>query len=291
MMPAMSLSVLMLVLPAVMGGMDIPGDMMDEIHMWNIVANCYGQEAVAKYAVAHHKAMDSCKGKTPALPDNEPLLAAAAAGQGEVVRNVRYAPQPAGAARRRFSRQVDTGLLEPTAADFAEFFAHAQQYKGGMLTKLGNLSCVLTKMGMLEASGSINLKHFTEDLWTIVGQNAGGKDPSFVQKMRDGFVDCYNVAQAWPQSNLDRNPMTKQWGRQMIFFHCAKKMELKSCAQLQLKEYVEMMYGPMDMNQMPEFNGDKYEAALFGMKVMMDMESPEEDVVRKFLWSSPNRAH
>ena len=138
---------------------------------------------------------------------------------------------------------MDTGLLEPTPEDFAEFFAHAQKVKAGMQTKVGNLTCVLTKMGLLDASANVNLKHFTEDMWTQIGQNGGGKDPAFVQKMRDGFVDCYNIAQAWPQSNLDRNPLTKQWGRQMIFLKCAKKMELKTCSQLQVHRllYIELM--------------------------------------------------
>ena len=240
--------------------------------------------------------MESCLGNAD---DNAPIIDAP-----EVVRNVRqpnaaasFLPASAGFGRggsssaRRFSRQVDTSLLEPTPADFAEFFAQAQEFKASMQTKVGNLTCVLTQMGMLDASGNVRLKHFTEELWTQVGQNGGGKDPAFIQKMNDGFVDCYNIAQAWPQSNLDRSPITKQWGRQMLFFQCAKKMEMKTCAQLQLKEYIEALYGPIDMSRMPEFNGDKYEAALFGMKVMIEKQTPEEAMVRTFLWGSPNKAH
>ena len=66
---------------------------------------------------------------------------------------------------------------------------------------------------------------------------------------------------------------------------------MKTCAQLQLKEYIEALYGPIDMSRMPEFNGDKYEAALFGMKVMIEKQTPEEAMVRTFLWGSPNKAH
>jgi hypothetical protein len=77
----------------------------------------------------------------------------------------------------------------------------------------------------------------------------------------------------------------------MLFFKCAKKMEIKTCSQLQIKEWLEGLYGPIDMNRFPEFNGDVYEAATFAMKVKVDMERPEEEMVRKFLWGNPNRAN
>ena len=295
----------------VMAGHDIPEEVKDEIDVWNLCSRCYGEQTLLKFTLAHHKANKACMGKPTTT---SPLLTSP-----DVVRNVRLAALPAASQQYasflpatagsgwgnhpynpfllpqptfgRYKRQVaSAGLLQATPEDFAEFMAHADQLKASMQTKVGNLSCVLNTMGMLDAAGNVRLEHFTVDMWNAIGQNGGGRDPVFVQKMRDGFTDCYNAAQSWPQSSLDRSPISKQWGRQMLFFKCAKKMEIKTCSQLQIKEWLEALYGPIDMSKFPGFT-DVYEAASFGLNVKRDMETPEEEMVRTFLWGNPNRAH
>jgi len=293
------LPVLALVFQQALAGNDISEDIRDEIDTWNLYSRCFGEDTPIKFTLMQHKAMKSCM-ESPAtniIPlSNDPEVVQNARLVAEPATRVSFLPATASlhqsSSSRHFSkRQVDTGLYEQTPEDFEKFFREAQQFKDSLQTKIGNLTCVLTQIGMLRTDGSINLSMYTEGIWQLVGQNGGGKDPLFVNKMRDNFVDCYNIAQAWPQSNLDRSPITKQYGRQMIFFKCAKKAEMKTCAQLQLLEHIEKMYGPIDMSRMPEFKGDKYEAALFGMKVMMEKEEPEERMVRNFLWGNPNKDH
>ena len=36
-----------------------------------------------------------------------------------------------------------------------------------------------------------------------------------------GYQDCYDISESLPQTALNRNPMKKRFGRQMMFFHCA----------------------------------------------------------------------
>merc|ERR1712110_1243560 len=59
--------------------------------------------------------------------------------------------------------------------------------------------------------GQLNLK-----------KTLAGEDPEWRQKLIRGYTDCYQVASNWPQQSLDRNPITKVFGRHMIFFKCAK---------------------------------------------------------------------
>ena len=47
-------------------------------------------------------------------------------------------------------------------------------------------------------------------------------DPEFKAKVVEGYNDCYEVAGSVPQEILDRNPLTKQFGRHLMFFKCAK---------------------------------------------------------------------
>ena len=46
-------------------------------------------------------------------------------------------------------------------------------------------------------------------------------DPEWRKKYSEGSRDCYKLSQNWPQSSLNRNPITRLFGRHMIFFRCA----------------------------------------------------------------------
>merc|ERR1712112_386458 len=54
-----------------------------------------------------------------------------------------------------------------------------------------------------------------------------------------GFNDCYEIAQKWPQETLERNPLSKVFGRHMIFFKCVKKVEKKMCTAAQVSHWMD----------------------------------------------------
>merc|ERR1719331_1918098 len=56
----------------------------------------------------------------------------------------------------RRKRQAN-GLLNPSEEDKEEFM----DFKGSMMTKIGNLSCVMTQLEMLDAAGNINTDFFS----------------------------------------------------------------------------------------------------------------------------------
>merc|ERR1712170_248349 len=111
----------------------------------------------------------------------------------------------------RSKRQVE-GLLQPTEEDFKEFLADFEDFKGDIASKMGNLTCVMRKMDMLDTH----------------------------------YKDCYDIARSFPQSALNRNPLTKVFGRHMVFFECAKKAEAKCCGVACANDMLETLYGRND---------------------------------------------
>merc|ERR1711860_38012 len=120
-------------------------------------------------------------------------------------------------------------------------------FKEGMDSKIGNLSCVLQKMDMLKSNGDINMDHFSyRNMANKLKYSPAGSDSLFLKKMADGFSDCYDISRSWPQMSLDRNPLTKEHGRHMIFFECAKKVKVMMCTKFQLSQWMELFYGKFD---------------------------------------------
>merc|ERR1712203_1211207 len=119
------------------------------------------------------------------------------------------------------------GIEIDEAAELDKFLEDYDGFKTDIGSMIGNLTCVLTKMDMLDSSLQVNLKAYTTDIWQQMNlkKTLAGEDPEWRQKMISGYTDCYQVASNWPQQSLDRNPITKVFGRHMIFFKCAMKRE------------------------------------------------------------------
>merc|ERR1712242_454892 len=124
----------------------------------------------------------------------------------------------------RSKRQAE-GLLQPTEEDFEEFL-------GDIATKMGNLTCVMQKLNMLDSNLQVNMAQYTTDVWNKIdlSQTMAGEDPEWRNVLTTHYKDCYDIARSFPQSALNRNPLTKVFGRHMVFFKCAKKVEHKCCA-------------------------------------------------------------
>merc|ERR1712008_271340 len=121
----------------------------------------------------------------------------------------------------RSKRQAEEGLLEvDEAAELEKFLEDYDEFKTDIGSMIGNLTCVLTKMDMLDSALQVNLKLWTTDIWQQLNlkKTLAGEDAEWRQKLIGGYTDCYQVASNWPQQSLDRNPITKVFGRHMIFF-------------------------------------------------------------------------
>ena len=122
------------------------------------------------------------------------------------------------------------GILNPDEDDILEFLGQFADFKGNVASRMGNLTCVLKQMKMMTPDNKINLEAYTTGLtgessfsfgmdYNIKGSAVS--DPEWREKYSEGARDCYKLAQNWPQSSLNRNPITRLFGRHMIFFRCA----------------------------------------------------------------------
>merc|ERR1739842_268457 len=68
------------------------------------------------------------------------------------------------------SKRATEGLLEyDEEAETEKFIRDFDDFKHDMASALANLTCVLTKMNMLDSSLQVNLKMWTNDFWEHIG--------------------------------------------------------------------------------------------------------------------------
>jgi len=192
------------------------------------------------------------------------------------------------------------GILNPDEDDILEFLGQFADFKGNVASRMGNLTCVLKQMKMMTPDNKINLEAYTTGLtgessfsfgmdYNIKGSAVS--DPEWRQKYSEGARDCYKLSQNWPQSSLNRNPITRLFGRHMIFFRCADRTERKLCSEAQLFRGLEKLYGSLDPEELAErldrlgLPDDKYDAAAITVAVMHHAASEEEKFVDRFMWA------
>merc|ERR1712083_3661 len=102
--------------------------------------------------------------------------------------------------------------------------------------------------------------------------------------------DFYEMAQSWPATSLNRSPMSRMFGRQMLFFKCADRTERRVCTEAQLLENLETFYGSESDEETAEriasigLPENKYDAAAVSIAVLQNAMSEEEKFVERFLW-------
>jgi len=192
--------------------------------------------------------------------------------------------------RNKRSAEPTTGILQPDEDDFMEFLDDVDDFKEGMATKLGNLTCVLTEMKMLTPELKVNIEEYTKD-WTEeedidLTESPFLEDPEWRKRLATGYQDCYDIAESIPSQALAKSPLSRVFGRQMIFFKCAKKNEKLNCAMGQLKKWVEEWYGSGENITNTEYGlpEDEYEASALSAMVLHNAASEEEKFVNEFFW-------
>jgi len=188
------------------------------------------------------------------------------------------------------NKRDTTGLLEPDQDDFLEFIDDFRDFKGSMATKIGNLTCVLMEMNLITSDFRINIDEYTKDMSEEedfdVTESALLQDPEWLARLEAGYLDCYEISESIPSAALDDNPLTKMFGRQMIFFKCAAKNEKINCALGAMKKLVETWYGEVTNTTEYGLPEDTYEAAGLTLMVMENSASDEEKFVSNFFWGA-----
>jgi len=296
------MKLLLLSLLGLVGVQASPGEMekiMNDINLYNLRTQCWGEDNVNAYQLGMMKAQEKCMQLAPAYdlvqllkPLQNPFTTLpGAVSPFQKLQSFQNLNQLTSLWRSK--RQASTGLLNADQNDFVEFLEDFSEFKSDIATKMGNLTCVLTEMKLLTADLKINIDEYTKPVeeYAIVEGfkpeiSVAGQDPEFAKKLAEGYKDCYKISQNWPQAALNRKPLSKIFGRNMIFFKCADKNERKMCAKAQMLKWLETIYGS-DPNEDPSEYGlpkDKYDAAALSVMVLNNAATPEEEFVGDFFW-------
>merc|ERR1711974_28271 len=270
----MSLAGALLVSLRVEATMQLMEKMVNEVNTHRLKAECFGEVNKNNYDKAIEGAIEKCMQLAPAFN-----LASIIADSPNTLREPFKSLQ--------FSN-LDS-LVNVDEDDFVEFLDDVSEFKGNMAAKMGNLSCVLTEMKLLTPDQKINIEEYIKDASEIEGFDLEASplasDPEWWQRLVRGYQDCYDISESIPQTALDKNPMKKRFGRQMMFFKCADKNEKMNCALGQMKHWLESYYAP-DERDMTEYGlpEDKYEAAGLTLMAQYNGASDEEKFLSNFFW-------
>ena len=274
-------------------GMEFSKRFVDKMHYYNLLATCWGSDNIDGMAYEQEESMIACgvynetektmESPVSSLPAPLPVL-----NSNLVFRTIpMYSNVQAGfynpyVALGRRKRQTDVGheAAEPTSdADLAN-------YQTMLKDNVEKLTCILRKLGMLDADNNIVSDLITPESLEEYSNTPAGQDPAFLRKYAAEMSSCYNIAMAFPQTSLDRNDFMAQHGRHMIYFKCMKQCEIDMCLKFQMAQYIETTSKePLD----PAKYGakDKYDAAAIVAKVMEATASDIAKHIDAFFWGTP----
>merc|ERR1712212_338758 len=240
-------------------------ELLRGIDIYNFRSKCWGKKNVDMYAVQMEKAKRECMQMEPAFDFP---------GHSE-------------------------GLVDVDEDDFYEYLQQVNDHRHYKQNAMGNLTCVLQKCGMLTEDMEVNMDFYTTGLtaeeaeygftWDVEGSAA--KDPEWRAKIATAYQDCHDLAESWPATSLNRRPMSRMFGRQMIFFKCADRTERRVCTEAQLLENLETFYGSESDEETAEriaaigLPEDMYDAAAISIAVLQNAQSEEEKFVERFMWN------
>lgn len=286
----MSLAGLLLVSLRVEATMQLMEKMVGEINTHRLKAECFGEVNKNMYDKAIEGAIEKCMQLAPAF-NLANIIADSRNSLKEPFKQLQFTNLDSIVSLWRDTgrKKRDTGLVNVDEDDFVEFLDDVADFKGDMTAKMGNLTCVLTELKLITPDMQINIAEFTKDASEIEGFDLEASplaaDPEWWARLVKGYQDCYDISESLPQTALNRNPMKKMFGRQMMFFHCADKNEKMNCALGQMKHWLESYYAP-DERDMGEygFPEDKYEAAGLTLMVQYNGASEEKKFLSNFFW-------
>jgi len=168
----------------------------------------------------------------------------------------------------------------PSPADLEAFSATLE-------TTASNMTCVLQEVGYLNADGQLEPKNWSPEAFGAYASTPAGSDPVFLPGLSFGLDICYNIAEGLDNRVLQLNKVRAKYGRQMVFFQCARKMEIEMCYKWQLAAWYKVM-GWLVPNWQAMGIANHLEAATYTLRVRNAMRSPAEFAVDKFFFGNPD---
>jgi len=279
-------------------------ELLRGIDIYNFRSKCWGKQNVDKYALLTEKAKRECMQMEPSFDfpghsdgpqnpflrpnNNNPFEKLTRGGDFSDLQSL-----------WRTKRDASEGLVEVDEDDFYEFLQQVNDNRHLRLNSLGNLTCVLQKTGQMTEDMEINMEWYTtalraeepENGFTWDAEGSAAQDPEWREKIATAYEDCHEMSKSWPASSLNRRPLARMFGRQMIFYKCADRAERRVCTEAQLLENLETFYGSESDEETAEriaaigLPEDKYDAAAISVAVLSNAQSEEEKFVERFLWN------
>merc|ERR1711962_92965 len=174
-----------------------------------------------------------------------------------------------------------------------EFILQYADFQDDLGTMMGNLSCVLKAVQWLQEDGEVNLEPWTTGLigppeggFEFDVEGAAATDLAWRERMSNAATECHELAEAVPAKVLLNDPTSMVLGHAAVFFKCMNKVERRLCAEAEMLEFLEKVYGPTKSETLEELGlpNDKYAAAGIAAGVLSNAESPEERFVDEFMW-------
>jgi len=277
---------------------DILREIKQNVDQYNFKSECWGRENVDKFYLAQLKATKKCLQMEPTIDVISKLTPAAANNPfsplskpfenpfQKLVKGDLSEIQSLWRNKRQISSEG--GYIGGDENDVEEFVENFWEFGSNVASSIANLTCVLQEMEVLDAEGKVILdsyiKSFEDEKYDV--SISFSKDPVFVESMKTGYKDCYQISQNWPEQALKRNPISREFGRNMVFFKCAKRVEKRCCLQGIMKEWLEKLYGNDPNEDLTQYGlpENRYKAAEISMMVRYHSATSEEKFVGDFFW-------
>ena len=208
-------------------------ELLRGIDIYNFRSKCWGKKNVDMFAAQMEKAKRECMQMEPAFdfpghgdgpqnpflrPNNNPFEKLTRGGDFSDLQSL-----------WRTKRDASEGLVDVDEDDFYEYLQQVNDHRHYKQNAMGNLTCVLQKIGQLTEDMEVNMDFYTtaltaeeaENGFTFDVEGSAAKDPEWRAKIATAYQDCHDLAESWPATSLNRKPMSRMFGRQMIFFKCA----------------------------------------------------------------------
>merc|ERR1711872_686719 len=80
----------------------------------------------------------------------------------------------------------------------------------------------------------------------------GDTDLAWRERMSNAATECHELAEAVPAKVLLNDPTSMVLGHAAVFFKCMNKVERRLCAEAEMLEFLEKVYGPTKSETLEE---------------------------------------
>eukprot|EP00088_Acartia_fossae_P064643 TRINITY_DN795_c0_g1_i2.p1 TRINITY_DN795_c0_g1~~TRINITY_DN795_c0_g1_i2.p1 ORF type:complete len:297 (-),score=68.53 TRINITY_DN795_c0_g1_i2:231-1121(-) len=239
--------------------------MIAKIDHYNLMEKCYGKDLIGKlwYVIEEgYRYCETLQTPTSIITEVESLSADEMEALSSVLTNPSLVNMLSKSGRRKKRQEAKEAIFPLSEEEKEEIKEEVEEHKEYIVTEVGNLSCILTRMEYLKSDGVVDINDYSFDkIKELIADSPAGQDDDFVTAVSDAATHCYEKSQQWSQNVLDKDPHMKLFGRQMVFFDCIFKAREDYCYKWQMFEGMRDIYGvDLGVDNLG-LEGNKYDAA------------------------------